>query len=276
MAEYLLGNYTLVSVTPGSGKNFDFAYRATATNKGKASLSSLVVSLESEDKESFGAIDTELSFGPIAVGATATSTDTFTLRKRGSTPYSAENLKDELEWQVASNAAPTANAGPDQTVPRTGTVHLNGSGSDPNGDLLSYRWRFVPPLPIGSIASLLNPTTPTPSFNVDARGTWIAELIVNDGKVDSFPDTVAISTINSVPVANAAGPQTVVVGPNPVTLDGTGSTDADGDHLTYLWIFITWPGQPTALAPAITTTVPASPDRPTFLVSKPGTYVLQL
>ena len=118
-----------------------------------------------------------------------------------------------------------------------------GIGSDPNGDPLSYRWRLVPPLPTGSLASLLNPTTPTPSFTVDARGTWIAELIVNDGKVDSLPDTVAISTVNSAPVANAAGPQTVVVGPNPVTLDGTGSSDADGDYLTYQWTFVTWPGQ---------------------------------
>ena len=74
----IIGSYTLVSVTPASRKNYDFAYRAKATNKGKIALSSLVVSLESEHKESFGAIDTEWSIGSIAVGATATSTDTFT------------------------------------------------------------------------------------------------------------------------------------------------------------------------------------------------------
>lgn len=272
----IIGNYTLVSVTPAGGKNYDFAYRADVTNKGKTALSSLGLTLTAACRKSFSVIDGELSFGPIAIGKTATSTDTFTIRKSGSTPYTAKKLNDELKWQAATNAAPTANAGPDQTAPRTGIVQLSGSGTDPNGDPLTYRWRFVPPLPAGSLASLLNPTTPAPSFTIDARGTWIAELIVNDGKIDSFPDTVAISTINSAPVANAAGPQTVVVGPNPVTLDGTGSTDADGDHLTYQWTFVTWSGQPTASAPAITTTAPASPDRPTFVVTKPGTYVLQL
>jgi|CXWL01.1.fsa_nt_gi RHS repeat-associated protein len=273
----IISNYTLISVTPAGGKNYDFAYRATATNKGKTALSSLVMTLTAACKSSFSAIDAELSFGPIARGKSAISTDTFTIRKSGSTPWTAKKLNDGLKWQIATNGAPTANAGPDQTVPRTGTVQLNGTGIDPNGDALSYRWRLVPPLPAGSLASLLNPTTPTPSFNVDARGTWIAELIVNDGKVDSLPDTVAISTVNSAPVANAAGPQTVVVGSNPVTLDGTGSTDADGDQLTYQWTFTDWPGKSTgSTAPTLSTTAPASPDRPTFVVSNPGTYVVQL
>jgi len=64
----LIGNYTLVSVTPVDGKNFDFAYRVDATNKGKSALSSLVLKLTFEAKKSFNAIDAELSFRPIAAG----------------------------------------------------------------------------------------------------------------------------------------------------------------------------------------------------------------
>jgi len=38
----------------------------------------------------------------------------------------------------------------------------------------------------------------------------VAQLIVNDGKVDSAPDTVVITTENSAPVANAGPDQTVL------------------------------------------------------------------
>jgi hypothetical protein len=70
-----IGNYTLVSVSPAGGKNYDFAYRATATNKGKTALSSLVMALTAACKTSFNAIDGEISFGPIALGKSATSTE---------------------------------------------------------------------------------------------------------------------------------------------------------------------------------------------------------
>ncbi|MGB5628597.1 MAG: PKD domain-containing protein, partial [Woeseiaceae bacterium] len=39
-----------------------------------------------------------------------------------------------------ANRAPTANAGADRTVAELMTVNLSGSGSDPDGDALSYSW----------------------------------------------------------------------------------------------------------------------------------------
>jgi hypothetical protein len=55
--------------------------------------------------------------------------------------------------------------------------------------------------------------------------------VVNDGAADSHPDAVTGVTENSPPVANAGADQSVLVGAT-VTLDGSGSTDVDGDPLT--------------------------------------------
>ena len=97
------------------------------------------------------------------------------------------------------NHPPVANAGPDQTVVQGNTVTLDGSGSsDPNNDLLTYQWSLVSPG--GSTASLSNSIAIKPTFVVDKPGTYVAQLIVNDGKVDSLADTVTIRTISNIMV----------------------------------------------------------------------------
>src|SRR5262249_48817838 len=100
-------------------------------------------------------------------------------------------------------------------------------------------------------------------------GTYVAQLIVNDGTLDSLPATVTLTTQNSRPVANAGVPQTVEVGTT-VTLDGSASSDVDGDPLTYRWALTTVPtGSAATLANPTAV-------HPTFVVDKAGTYVAQL
>ena len=87
---------------------------------------------------------------------------------------------------------PVANAGPDQTVFVTQAVTLDGSASsDIEGDPLTYQWSFVS-RPGGSTAALSSPTAVNPSFTADKAGTYTVQLIVNDGTLDSAPDTVNI------------------------------------------------------------------------------------
>lgn len=103
---------------------------------------------------------------------------------------------------------PIANAGPDQTVLQGSLVQLNGSGStDPNMQPLTYAWTLIT-RPPGSNAVLSNPTSVNPTFTPDVFGTYVAQLVVNNGSMDSSPDTVTITAllvITSAPNIPALG-----------------------------------------------------------------------
>lgn len=171
---------------------------------------------------------------------------------------------------TTQNSAPVANAGPDQTPYVTETVTLNGGGStDVDGDLLTYTWTFTS-MPANSNATLSDVHAVNPIFTVDKAGTYVVSLIVNDGTVDcNQPDTVTISTLNSAPVAEAGADQSPYV-TEVVTLNGAGSTDVDGDLLSYTWAFTTRP-QDSNVALSDVHAV-----NPTFTVDKAGTYVVSL
>ena len=167
------------------------------------------------------------------------------------------------------NVAPMANAGPDQGGKAPGSIiTLNGSVStDANGDPLTYSWSLS--TPTGSGAVLSSPTIVNPTFTVDRAGTYTAQLIVNDGTLDSAPNTVNISTVNVAPVANAGPDQTVAVNAL-VILDGNGSSDANGDPLTYSWSLTSTPTGSGAVLSSPTSV------SPTFTADLAGDYVVQL
>ena len=132
------------------------------------------------------------------------------------------------------NSLPTADAGSDQAVYVTDSAHLDGSSSsDADGDALTFQWSITSK-PGGSSASLSDATLVNSSFVVDVAGSYIVQLIVNDGTGNSDPDTVIISTENSLPVADAGADQAVYV-TDSAHLDGSASSDADGDALTFQW-----------------------------------------
>jgi hypothetical protein len=183
----------------------------------------------------------------------------------------SKGLASESDLVVVStqNSAPKANAGPDQTAQINDLVTLDGGGSsDVDGDSLTYSWTLII-MPDGSTASLSDPTAVNPSFVFDASGIYVAELIVNDGLVDSVPDTININWINSSPVADAGTDQTAQID-DLVTLDGGGSSDVDGDSLTYSWTLIMVPDGSTASLSDPTAV------NPSFVVDVSGTYVAQL
>jgi hypothetical protein len=178
---------------------------------------------------------------------------------------------------AVANSAPVANAGPNQNVTTGSTVTLVSSGStDANGDTLTYRWSMASK-PTSSVAALSSATAASPTFTADLAGTYVVNLVVNDGKVDSSnvaAVTITASAANSAPVANAGANQTVTRTGTPavvtVTLNGTGSTDANGDPLTYRWAITT---KPALSAATLSSATAASP---TFVADVAGIYVATL
>jgi hypothetical protein len=164
---------------------------------------------------------------------------------------------------VNVNQAPTANAGSDQTVDENTTVTLNGTeSSDPDMDPLTFRWRQV----AGPTVTLMNPMTARPTFLAPILKrtdpptvTFTFELVVNDGTVDSAPDTVDIivRNVNQPPTANAGPNQKVNEGAT-VTLNGAGSTDPDDDPLAFRWAQVAGPAVvlSNAMSPMPTFTAP--------------------
>lgn len=140
----------------------------------------------------------------------------------------------------------------------------------PGGSLLRGNQQLTSK-PAGSAATLAGTTSPAPTFTADAAGTYVASLVVNDGKVSSTASTVTVTATvgNAAPVANAGVAQNVTT-ITLITLDGTASSDADGDPLTYAWTLISKPVGSTPFFYAEYTA------KPQFQANTSGVYVFSL
>jgi PKD repeat protein len=123
----------------------------------------------------------------INIGETKNGITVTTTHYNGREYYLVSGVTGTGGGEVA-NTPPIADAGPDQMVcvippATTAIVTLDGSGSyDPDGDPLTYNWTWD-----GNIAYGVNPTVELP------LGTTTITLVLNDGKIDSEPDTVDIT-----------------------------------------------------------------------------------
>src|SRR5260370_551967 len=167
-----------------------------------------------------------------------------------------------------SQTPPVANAGPDQTLVVGSTAMLNGSGSTSvDGRALMYSWTLIT-RPSGSSATLSGANTVAPTFIVDVGGTYVVQLVVNDGLASS-PSTVTVRTQVARPTANAGPNQTVNTGAL-VQLNGASSTDPNGLPLSYQWSLVSLPSG-SAASLSDSTAV-----NPTFTSDRSGTYIAQL
>jgi len=136
----------------------------------------------------------------------------------------------------SSSSTPVANAGGNQTVMQFEKVTLDGSSStDPDGDTISFHWNQTEGPPV----ALSDDTAVNPMFNATLHGVLKFILTVVDTSNLTDTASVTISVIekddeNSPPVANAGGNQTVMQF-DKVTLDGSSSTDPDGDTISFHW-----------------------------------------
>jgi PKD repeat protein len=134
--------------------------------------------------------------------------------------------------EEASNHAPTVTAGrtPTGDVPRSTSVAFTATGTDADGDPLTYSWDF---------GDTLTSTQQNPNHTFDSAGTFSVKVTVSDGKGGTGSATLSVTVTqpNRAPTVTAARTPTgnVPTG-TAVAFTATGA-DLDGDTLTYSWDF---------------------------------------
>ncbi len=148
------------------------------------------------------------------------------------------------------NKNPIAKAGPDQHIfLPVDSVLLNGGGSgDPDGSITSWLWTKISG---PSSFYFFFPTKRQTKVGNLVAGVYAFELKVTDNDGLTAKDTVII-TVNSVnhpPVANAGPDQMIYLPANSTTLDGSQSSDPDGNLATFHWSKIEGPASFTLFQP---------------------------
>ena len=136
------------------------------------------------------------------------------------------------------NVPPIADAGGEQTVSEGALVTLDATNSiDPDDGIIEYHWQQLQ----GPAVTIPEDTSAAVSFNAPDTGPEGAsltfQLTVTDagGLKDSDISLINVSWINTPPLADA-GPDQRVFSGDEVFLDGSLSTDTDGDLIvSYRW-----------------------------------------
>ena len=146
--------------------------------------------------------------------------------------------------QCGAKKPPIANAGPDQNIllPSNHAV-LNGrASSDPDNNIISYRWvKIAGPAPgmIANSDSIVSGVTDL------VQGMYSFELLVTDADGLFSRDTVRViansSAGNLPPVADAGADQKRTLRSTRIPLDGSASHDPDGIIMGSTWSQIKGP-----------------------------------
>lgn len=137
----------------------------------------------------------------------------------------------------ATNQAPTANAGSNQTITLpTASANLSGAAStDPDGTITGWAWTQTAG-PNTATWSANNTSTCTVSGLI--AGTYTFRLTVTDNGGITGTTTVTVTVnaaANVAPVANAGTNQTIQLPTASANLSGSASSDIDGTITGWAW-----------------------------------------
>lgn len=176
--------------------NYDYTYKLRAQNTDSYAVSQVQANVgvrygsSSYQTGQTRILEPYLTFDTIQGRSTALSSDTFTLRHDRRYAFNPDDL--DIYFSVR-NYAPVANAGNDHNLQNGGQVQLDGHNSRDNeyGNL-SYEWKLLAS-PADSGARLIDSSSATPVLTTDKAGTYLAQLVVNDGTLASIPDVVRVN-----------------------------------------------------------------------------------
>ncbi|WNG15656.1 myxosortase-dependent M36 family metallopeptidase [Cystobacter fuscus] len=160
------------------------------------------------------------------------------------TPFTALKAENGL---CAPFPPPVVSAGEDVSVAERTSPTLHGTATDAEDRPLTYTWTQES----GPDVTLSGADTLTPSFpapEVTANTDLVFKLSVSNGS-DTVTDTVkvTVTNVNRAPTAHAGEALSVEKGAQ-AQLDGTASSDPDGDALSYTWTQVE--GTPVTLSGA--------------------------
>jgi len=170
-----------------------------------------------------------------------------------------------------------------QSSTKTITIHNNGNSSLHINKIylhpyIKYNYSFTNSC-IGTdieaggecnVSITFSPDKNNPPKNNIYNGLIYVESNKTSGNSDKLLIGSIIDNGNHAPIANAGADQTIATSDTQVQLDGSASSDVDGDPLTYTWTIIDKPNGSNATLSDSTLV------NPTFVADKDGTYTIQL
>jgi hypothetical protein len=195
-------------------------------------------------------------------------------------------IDNDCDGEVETMPVAVANEASGTPLEHCTEITLDGTGSsDPDGNAVTYAWQLnsAPVNSATTTADILQTTDAQPVFQADVAGTYVMELTVTDSGAPSYPDTLnlAVQTraTNSEPDPDAGTDQSTSDSSSCSTsnytwtcrdcdsvefvLDGTLSSDADSERLTWQWEVLSSDGTATL--------DDASLSSPTVTLSGPAT-----
>lgn len=210
------------------------------------------------------------SFHPDAVGTYVISLEVDDGTSRSAADFVVVTAQDP-------ESRPVANAGVDLQLAVGASATLDGSASyDGAGRDLAFAWAVVEAPAASSLTatSMTGGDSASPTWEIDAKGVYILNLVVDNGLAKSEPDAVVITAFSddNEPVANA-GSDLDVEDCTWIQLDGSNSADPDADALQYFWELQSKPTNSVATNNSFSD---RREESPTFWADVAGTFTFSL